>query len=300
MPVASAGFAYGIADDELTVVGGTTWEDATKRWMTEQMRYRVDTGRWTAGPSLPEPLAYAAFAHTSDGLYLAGGSDDHRATDQVVRLTRQGKIEPVATLPAPRVYGTGVTYDGCLYVFGGGTDPAELSQLTDSVLQIEMRTGVVRSLPPLPGDPRMLPAVSATSQGMFVFGGARYDAVRRTVENLDAAAVYSFADKAWRPIAPVPAALRGATACSLTDDLILIAGGYGSPAGSKDGFTAATYVYSVSADRYYPAEPLPLAAVGMGVIKWGDFLYVFGGEDRMKHRTAAVFRRPWRDMIPRP
>ena len=94
-------------------------------------------------------------------------------------------------------------------------------------------------------------------------------------------------------LAPLPFAVRGITACTLDDSHIFLGGGYKSNA---DGFTAETFIYDIKGGKYAATTPLPYKAM-VSLVKLGDWLYCLGGEDRMKHRTDAMFRIKWRDLL---
>jgi N-acetylneuraminic acid mutarotase len=47
--------------------------------------------------------------------------------------------------------------------------------------------------------------------------------------------------------------------------------------------------YDTMEDRYFPCEPLPLAALCEQAVLKDGRLYVIGGEDLPKHRTDRVF-----------
>ena len=74
------------------------------------------------------------------------------------------------------------------------------------------------------------------------------------------------------------------TAVVLDERHLYLAGGY-----ADDGFTDRAFVYDIIADTYRPAPALPYKAQ-VGLVKCGAYVYCLGGEDRMKHRSAAAFR----------
>jgi N-acetylneuraminic acid mutarotase len=72
----------------------------------------------------------------------------------------------------------------------------------------------------------------------------------------------------------------------LDERRIFVAGGYGDEEG---GFLSTSYIYDASTNEYQPAAPLPIAAATC-IVRCGEYVYVLGGEDQKKHRTAECFR----------
>ena len=75
---------------------------------------------------------------------------------------------------------------------------------------------------------------------------------------------------------------------------LLLAGGYRDEA---TGFAAETYVFDLAANHYRATVPLPYRAGNVGLVQAGEWLFAFGGEDRMKHRTAVMYRIRWRELL---
>lgn len=94
---------------------------------------------------------------------------------------------------------------------------------------------------------------------------------------------------------PLPYPIRGITAVALDDRRILLAGGYKD---DDTGFVADALLYDTQSGEYSPTTPLPYAAM-VSLVKSGDWLYCLGGEDRKKHRSDAVFRIRWKELLPR-
>ena len=101
--------------------------------------------------------------------------------------------------------------------------------------------------------------------------------------------------KRWEKLAPLPYAVRGLTACALDGRRILLAGGYKNDA---EEFTDEAFVYDINTGKYTPTQPLPYKAM-VSLVKVGDWIYCLGGEDRKKHRTDAVFRIKWKELLNR-
>ncbi|MBL9214577.1 MAG: hypothetical protein JNG83_03780, partial [Opitutaceae bacterium] len=90
----------------------------------------------------------------------------------------------------------------------------------------------------------------------------------------------------WRPLAPLPQAVRGLSVVAIDAGRLYLAGGY-----ANDQFSAQGLIYDIATDRYLPAVALPYAAM-VTLLPCGEYLYCLGGEDRAKHRSAAAYRIP--------
>jgi N-acetylneuraminic acid mutarotase len=169
-----------------------------------------------------------------------------------------------------------------------------MDQLTNQVWSIQVRTGKTERLADYPEPMFGVGAAVGVNGGVYVFGGARWNARTQAVENLASAHVYSVAARRWTPLPPLPYANRGPTAVLLDDTHLLIAGGYKNDA---EEFVSDTYVFDVTGSRYRPTTALPYKASSVGLVKAGEWLYCLGGEDRKKHRTALVYRIRWRELL---
>jgi len=272
--------------------------DGVKHWLDGVWEFDPAAGKWTQQKKLSAPLAYAAFAEADHGLFMMGGTDGKTVTRQVLRWTPEGQ-KIVGSLPQPLMYAGAAAVGDEIYMVGGSADATDWSHLSDALLRINSVTGEVSDLPAIAGGPRILPAVAAAGGMIFVFGGSSDDSSSGQIKNLDAARAYSSAEQKWKSIRSFPSARRGMTACALDEDHILIGGGYGqNPAdGSAQGFADELFVYSIREDRYRQVEKLPYAALGVGMARDGQTLYVFGGEDQNKHRSDKMMRCDWKELL---
>lgn len=295
LPRASAGFVYGVLDHHLIVAGGTAWEGNVKLWLNDVYSIDLAQGHWQQHDALPAPLAYSGCVHDQHAIYVLGGQHDTHLSTDILRITTTGITSEKATLPDPLIYfGAGIDPAGRLYQIGSTRDASDFSKTTDAVIRIDPKTQQVNALAPYPGGPHILPATASTRNAIFVFGGASPQPTGTGITNRADAYAYSFAQATWRPLKPLPHARRGMSAVAINDDWILLVGGYGTLTnGAPDGFSDQAYLYSVKANDYELLAPLPYAASGMGLVKWGDQLVIFGGEDQIKHRTAAVYTARW-------
>jgi N-acetylneuraminic acid mutarotase len=250
--------------------------------------YDPVTNRWTAGPPLPHPVAYAACASDGTHLYFAGGADGRKARDEVYALGADLKFKEVGRLPHPTVFSSGAWDDGKLQVLGGTPDVEDWTKVTHDLRGADLATGKVSVLSPLAELHHGIgiAAVVTISGKMFVFTGAWQATADDGVSNITEAFCYDFAKRQWHAILSYPKAVRGLAAVALGGQRIYLAGGYGS---DEEGFLSEAFIYHTDTDRYTPALPIPFSA-GTTLLQCGEWVYVLGGEDLKKHRTAQCFR----------
>lgn len=293
LPEANGGFVSGGLPAAIIVVGGTNWIGGQKQWLRTVHRLDLATLRWDSLESLAQPLAYALGALDGDGLIFVGGTTGAAAFHGAVRVAR-GKptTDSAHGIAIPAVLSAGGQIGDELIWAGGTDDAANVKDFRRDAFAWNSRTGRQRTLPDYPGPPFGTAASAVAGDELFVFGGARWDESTQAVVNLTEAFAFSPRRNTWRRLNPLPSAVRGLTAVTLDAKHLYLAGGY-----KDDGFTAQAFVYDISADHYRPGTPLPQSA-SVGLVKAGDFVYCLGGEDRMKHRSAAVYRIKVSDLNP--
>ena len=281
LPHGLAGFAHGVIASHPVVAGGTRWENDTKLTLTDLLRYDPAANTWTREPALPRPFAFGPFGVYGGQLVLLGGDDGE--------LTRSDGLAGAngRALPDPVAYAGSSLHDGKLYVLGGTADLRVLARTTDRFFRIDLATGESESLPLFPGGLAIHVALVAIGDNLLAFTGGRWDASAQRLANTDEAWRYSPAHRTWTSLAPYPFPVRGLAACALDGRYVLLAGGY-----KDDGLTNECFLYDATENRYSPLPPLATAAMLVGLIKAGDFIYAAGGEDRAKHRSDAVYRSP--------
>ena len=141
-------------------------------------------------------------------------------------------------------------------------------------------------LPPYPEAGLTTGTAVAVDGRILVFGGARWDATARTVINHAAAHAYDTRTQRWSALPPLRHANRGITAITLDPRRIYLAGGYEN---DDTGFVSSAVIFDPENPGYRPATPLPYAGM-VTLVKVGDWVYCLGGEDRKRHRSAAVHR----------
>ena len=283
LPVGCGNFACGVIDGDLVVAGGVTWQNGAKAWLDDIVVFTPEMGEWHQIGKLPHPMAYPAFGSVEEGIFLAGGGNGTNSLNLAGYLDRRFAFHRTGKLPRPSFYSGAAANGERLYVVGGTTDPDDLSTATDTFCSIHTASGQIEHLPPLPQGKVFLPASAALKEQFFSFAGATFDTSTQKVTNLGDSFSYSVAERRWTSIARFPIKARGVAACVLDADRILLGGGF------VEEFTDECFIYDRHRATYESTVPLPYRGM-VTLVKMGDYVYCFGGEDRMRHRTALCYR----------
>ena len=291
LPEGNGGFACGFIAGRLIIAGGTLWKDDQKQWLSVIRCYDPQTRQWSTLGQLPNAWAYGASGVIHDHLILAGGSDGKRALRDILAVDANGRCRVLGDLPKGLVYTAGAVSGERLVMAGGATDPVDLATFTSDVLLIDFGAAslspTARTLPGLGGRGFGIGTASASGSRVFVFGGAQPGVAASvtnigTVHELDLLGAVVPTAAAAR----LPSAIRGITALALTDGQIYLAGGY---PGDEAGFTDAAWLFDPATRAFAPAKPLPVKAM-IHLTRNGEWVYALGGEDKKKHRMAAMWR----------
>jgi N-acetylneuraminic acid mutarotase len=294
LPEPCGGFVCGTIAGKLIVAGGTNWKDDTKRWLDTVWTYDPSQNTWQAAARLSSPLGYAVYSQDSRDLWCWGGSNGLQTQQTLFKFDEKLSTKAVATLERGLVYAGGTVSNSTLYVVGGSDDQAHFENITNTFQAIDLRTGKATRLADYPETAVGVAAVAACGERIYVFGGARWDAETQKVVNLSAAHAYNIATNRWEPLPPVPTANRGLAAVKFDDRYILIAGGFTT---DEAGFTDEAFLFDTQRGECIRTKRLPYRAL-VGLVTLGDYVYCLGGEDIQKHRTDAVFRIPWKELLP--
>lgn len=290
LPAGLAGFAHTAIGPTLVIAGGTRWENDVKHTLSAVVVYDPATNTWSEGSPLPRPFAFGPFGTFEGRLFAAGGDDGERTRSDIV-----GLASPLV-LPAPAAYAGGALWQGRLHVLGGTPDLRDLSQTHARFHALNFSSGQQEQLPDFPGGPAIHIALTSLDDGLLAFTGGRWDADSRRLVNMDEAWRYDPGKRTWTRLPPYPFPARGVAACALDDRHVLLAGGYRS-FGDRMDVTAECFLYDAVRDRYLPLPPLPVEAMTIGLLRDNDTIYMIGGEDRPRTRSAAVYRASISDLL---
>lgn len=287
VPEPVAGLIAGCVNGKILVLGGTNWRGDVKRWLDNVWLFDPATKAWHTGPKLPHPIAYAGFASDGTRLYIAGGADGQRGRKEIYVLDDQFKLTLIGELPQPVVFGGAALRDGALFVFGGTPDPDDWNKGSNQSFTVNLSDGKASALAPLSALDHAIgiPVVTSAGDRIHVFTDAWIDGAKNA-HNVAEAFMHESATNTWRTIAPYPFATRGVASVLLDDHRIYIAGGYGT---DEEGFVDRAFIYDTKTARYTPANPLP-KPLNTTLVKCGEYVYLFAGEDQIKHRTDACYR----------
>lgn len=294
LPEPAAGFVAGCVNGKIIVAGGTNWRDGVKRWLDTVWLFDPTTSQWTLGPKLPHSVAYAAFASDGTRLYFAGGADGKQGRKEIYALDDQLQLTRLGDLPQPVVYGAGALRNGQLRIFGGTPDPDDWTKGSNHLHAVDLTTGSTTTLAALKDlpNPIGIPTVTTIGSQLYTFTGAWADASQQA-HNVADAFQHDSASNTWKKLAEYPEAIRGVFSVPLDEHQIYLAGGYGTDA---EGFVAKAWIYDLRTNQYTPASPLPFS-VNTTLVKRGDHIFLLGGEDQKKHRSAACWRIRVSDLL---
>ena len=283
MPEGVSGGAIAFLSDKLIYAGGTAWRDQVKHWLTETVAYNPQTGEWSKGPALPEPLAYGACVRTDRSLEVLGGLNDSGLSRKCWRLDA-GSERWVASGVAPSgtVFGRAEVVQGQAYLFGG-CPSTDLGLCSASVLQ-RGRSGSWEKVSDMPGGQIAMSAISVLRDQVYLFGGCS-NVAPHGVRNRNETFRFDPPTGQWKTLRPLPEAARGMTAVPVNRRYLLLAGGY---VDSAPGFSAAAYLYDTETDQYTRIAPLPFPVMGMEMASHAGSIWAFGGEDKPRHRSSRL------------
>ncbi len=293
LPEPNGGFVCGAIGEDVVIAGGTNWKDGSKHWLDRIWVYEPARKAWRAAGRLPVALAYGVTGQTPGAFWFAGGSDGKETHRQLWRMDSKFIVTPVAKIEPRLVYSSGAVLAGKLLAVAGAADQAKVDTLTNAAFSFDLQGGAVQRLTDLPSAGIITGTAAACGGRLFVFSGAHWDGVAKTVVNTAAAFAFSPKSGRWDKLAPVPFAVRGLTAVALDDRHLYLAGGYKNEA---EAFTAEAFIFDTQTGTYRPTAPLPYRAM-VGLVVAGDWLYCLGGEDRMKHRSDAAYRLRWKSLL---
>ncbi|PAW89709.1 MAG: hypothetical protein B9S33_02580 [Pedosphaera sp. Tous-C6FEB] len=293
LPEPNGGFVCGAIGDNVVVAGGTNWKDGSKHWLDRIWVYEPARKAWREAGRLPVALAYGVAGNSAGAFWFAGGSDGRETHTQLWRMDAKFAVTTVAKIEPRLVYASGAVLDGRLHAVAGAADQAKVDTLTNAAFAFDLKSGAAQRLADLPSAGIITGTAAACGGRLFVFSGAHWDAAAKTVVNTAAAFAFSPKSGRWDQLAPVPFPVRGLTAVALDERHLYLAGGYKNEA---EAFTAEAFIFDTQTGKYQPSTALPYRAM-VGLVVAGEWLYCLGGEDRMKHRSDAVFRLRWKSLL---
>jgi non-specific serine/threonine protein kinase len=251
------------------VLGGYATDGKT---LATAERYDTATDSWSRGPDLPVAVNHAMAATLDGVLYVAGGNDGRRPSDQVARLDG-GRWRRLAPLPQGRQAGGLVALDGRLYLVGGVVEGG----LASDTQVYDPAADRWSPAPRLPTPREHLGAAAARGR-VYVVGG-RTGGIG---SNLAAAEAFDPGSGRWTAVADLPTARGGLAATATAAGQVVAVGGE----------AAATFPEAEALDtgsgRWRSLPPLPTPRHGLGVVAVGEVVYVLAGGPRPGLHTSSA------------
>ncbi|WP_176221426.1 kelch repeat-containing protein [Massilibacteroides vaginae] len=167
------GHVGGMINGKPIILGGTSWnkEKTSKTILKNSLIFEDD--HWTEGIPLPIPLAYSIFCHNETGLYIAGGTTDGNNMSNEVyvlkAINNKNEWDKLPNLPECIGFGSGAILNNKFYVSGGTSNEGYSDKMW--VLDIcQPNKGWVKC-GSIPGSPRILHALVACENYLYVIGG---------------------------------------------------------------------------------------------------------------------------------
>jgi N-acetylneuraminic acid mutarotase len=187
-----------------------------------------------------------------------------------------------------------------VYIFGGAFDAA----LTAFNHRVWISAGDRwLEAATLPHGEVALSASAVIGDHVYLFGGC--SAGPTGIINRQEGFRFDTKSAEWQPLRPLPRAMRAHAAVAIDERHILLTGGYWASAEQvRDkppdyGFSSATLIYDTRRDEYSVAEPLPGALAGMEIMLHNGAVFVSGGENRTRGRSACLLSGTIQDGVRR-
>ncbi len=305
--VGVAGAFAGVSGGVLLVGGGANfpdrkpWDGGRKVWHDAVFALETPGGSWKVAGRLPRPLAYGVSVSINGGMLCVGGSDSERHfadTFQVHWRDARIEISPVAPLPVPLANAAGAVVSDTVYVVGGSEAPGEPSASGRCfTLGFDWKALQWREIEPLPGKPRILPAVGTTGGALYVIGGAALEPEGTGARRVYLRDVWRFQPgKGWQQCAdlPRPAVASPSPVPAIGGFLYLLGGDDGSrvgfqPATDHPGFAKSILRYDPAGDAWQVLGEVPASRVTVPVVEWQGRFAIPSGEVRPGVRSPEVW-----------
>lgn len=316
-----AGPVAGIVNNALIVGGGANfpsappWQGGTKVWhdnvyVLELMTARTLTAQtWIDAGKLPRPLGYSVCVTLPEGLNVPagvacfGGSDSRQHyRDCFLMRWADAKLsyQSLPPLPAPCANASGVLAGSVVYIAGGLGQPTDTTALHNFwTLDLNVTPLVWKELPSWPGPARMLAAMIAVKDTVYLCSGAKLTAGadgKAVREYLTDGYAYQ-PDTGWSALPNAPRSAVAATVLQTSDlEFQILGGDDGSlvnfqPQAQHPGFPKSALSYSIAEKNWKVIESaLPESQVTTTIVPWNGKYVIPSGEIRPGVRSPKVWQ----------
>ncbi len=253
--------------------------------------YDLATRAWKDAPRLPEPRHHPMLVVVDDRLLSFGGFTVdgngawHNSTDVLelvgdetssnADLLNNGRWQKIAQMPAPLAETLSAVHNGKVHLVTGRTPKhqGKNSQWNDQTDVASHYVFDPKTLAWTQGEPVPTARNSACSVSVK---GELHTIAGRTVAggNLATHEAYSFANKTWRSLAPLPDA-QGGLACAAVGGHIYVFGGEFFDNGG--GVYADVWQYNLAANTWRSVSKMPNPRHGLGALNIDGSIYVIAG-----------------------
>lgn len=311
-----AGPVAGVSNSALIVGGGANfpsappWQGGTKVWHDKvYVLESINALTWIDADRLPRPLGYSVCITLPEGLNVPagaaclGGSDSrqHYRDCFLMRWT-DGKMsyEALPPLPSPCANASGALAGSVVYIAGGLSEPSDTEAMhTFWAMDLKSKPLVWKILPAWPGPARMLAAMVAVNDTVYLCSGAKLmagsdgKAVREYLTD-----GYAYHPKSgWAKLPQAPRAAVAATVLpSGKSDFLILGGDDGSlvnfqPPEQHPGFPKSALRYSIPEKSWKTIEnTLPESHVTTTIVPWNGKYVIPSGEVRPGVRSPKVWQ----------
>ncbi|MBL9093483.1 MAG: exo-alpha-sialidase [Planctomycetaceae bacterium] len=305
-----AGQFAGVSGDKLVMYGGTNfpdkpvWDGGVKGWYHDAYVLEAPESSWRKIGALPSvrPVGYGVSLTTPEGILCIGGADAAKHLTDVFYLNVDGDklmTRDLPKLPRPCAYMSGAMIGSVVYVAGGIEKPDAVRTLrTFWSLDLKNLDAGWQQLEPWPGNGRMLHAIAAVGDSLYLSGGTELwpgpDGKPMRAYLNDS---YRYTPgQGWTKTAPAPTGIVAAPVPCLVDgDEIIVFGGDNGlrlgfrPPQNHPGFPSDVYSYDTKENAWRRLGNAPFVPVATPVVPWHDGHVVVSGEIRPAVRTREVW-----------
>jgi len=254
---------------------------------------------WTTEAPMPTARSEIVGAALNNKIYIVGGFDETGRSSNSVEIydpsvdewTTSTNTTATAPLPEPLDHTAAASYNGKLYVVGGGY--LDRHDLSNKLYIYDPNTNKWTEGEDLPGPPGALTA-NFINETLYVVGGV--DASGTISSNW----AYHPANNTWTEKASMPTAREHLTSAVVDDKLYVIGGRTSGMATNVD----ANEVFDPITDTWTELESMPSQRGGLASAVVNGSIYVFGGEipsrtfnNNERYDTAS---NVWRSELPMP
>lgn len=239
MSLGVAGPVTGVLNNMLFIAGGANfpnsmpWEGGSKQYYQKGYLWNRGKGNQLTLASsfdLPEPIAYAATAHTATGLVYAGGENERKLSSAcwLVEWNETGTqvvFEALPDLPEPLTNASMVVMQDQIWVLGGENSYGTSDRVYSLSINHADSGWKIETLLPLPLT-HMVAVVQSNGayECLYVIGG-RSKTTSLISRISDQVWQYDLKRKSWVPVGNLPHPLAAGTGVPSGTSYILLIGG---------------------------------------------------------------------------